>query len=741
MLKTLKAAILTGTLVLTGCGDTIDKPVANGTGDPAVLGTVTIHLTGPGLRPRANNDYQGGPSVIPAGVDSVLVRPTNPNELGRYAEAPGVFGRQPWESLVDQMDAAALSLAKVIDSLTSQWRGSAAQTLAGTARLYAAHLTAGAQVQYFSGALADAFGAASNTFARPLDVLTDRPALQTLISESQTLIDVERAYEEQWARQLAALAAYHAPATATITVPNVPTSVTSLDIDYLRNSGYAIYEDRENIVWNGTNGTIDAPTPGPAVPSTSNWIASVDARGLAHLQVSTEGGVLQEILLRGVAYSPAPIGSSNKDAPGFGDLFWDTPGGFRDWEKVWKRDLENIRSRGFNCLRTYSLIAHFLNDDGTIPSPAEFANVNSTRVRQHLKFLDACWNDGDHPLFVLVGIPMSSKIFLKGAFENPANASEIRFWDDNFTATVEQLKNHPAVLGFTICNDVGEKSDYSGDAAKATHYWSQIKKYSQRAKEIAPDKLIGWAFSDDSGFSTSTLEYRKQYAQSVDFYGVNMFQATEVASRLDHYQKSKQGETARPVLVTEFGLPATTHADQTTFQPYLEPALSAGRQTIAAREGVSVSDVSPLTSEVTQAFPTEGSIKSISENSNTNQATAEAVGRVISLSLNHPIVAGMMYFEWCDEWWRQDSYAPFQLPNRTTQLVQLAKTAQEGGMPAADFPNGYDDREGYGLNSIRTANEAGVDVQVDALTLRPAILAAVLTAYAQAPFLRAEANR
>lgn len=38
-------------------------------------------------------------------------------------------------------------------------------------------------------------------------------------------------------------------------------------------------------------------------------------------------------------------------------------------------------------------------------------------------------------------------------------------------------------------------------------------------------------------------------------------------------------------------------------------------------------------------------------------------------------VAGMMYFQWCDEWWKQDSYAPFQLPNRTTQ---------EGGMPAAE---------------------------------------------------------
>lgn len=61
---------------------------------------------------------------------------------------------------------------------------------------------------------------------------------------------------------------------------------------------------------------------------------------------------MQEILLRGVAYSPAPIGTSNKDGPGFGDLSGTRRAGSAIGKKVWERDLENIRSRGFNCLRT-----------------------------------------------------------------------------------------------------------------------------------------------------------------------------------------------------------------------------------------------------------------------------------------------------------------------------------------------------------------------------------------------------
>jgi hypothetical protein len=152
------------------------------------------------------------------------------------------------------------------------------------------------------------------------------------------------------------------PSSPVVTVPNVPLTASSTTVSYLRNGGYALAKDDEPIAWNGLAGSA-SPTPAAVGASYTRWKTSVDANGVARVSVASsqvDNGAPREILLKGVAYSPAPIGSTNKDGPGFGDLFWDTPGGFLDFDLVWKRDLENIRAKGFNSVRVYSLIANFI---------------------------------------------------------------------------------------------------------------------------------------------------------------------------------------------------------------------------------------------------------------------------------------------------------------------------------------------------------------------------------------------
>ena len=495
-----------------------------------------------------------------------------------------------------------------------------------------------------------------------------------------------------------------------VTVQDVPLTAKSATVEYLRNGGYALARDDEDIAWNGAVGSA-SPVPAATGPSTSNWTASMDDTGIANLKVAVNGGAPQDFLAKGVAYSPAPIGASNKDGPSFGDVFWDTPGGFLDFELVWKRDIETIRSHGFNSLRTYSLIANFIKNDGSIPSAAEINAPGSLLVRQHKKFLDAAWNNGVNPVYVVVGIPMPDTIFVKSVFDLPEKANEIRFWDENFTATIEQMKNHPAVIGFTIFNEVGGSCHYADPLPPApttlqerkcegpddlaqywtkiqtypVHYWAQVKKYADRAKSLAPNKLIGWAFNDDPVFAERTIEYRKNNAKSIDYYGVNVFQAEQVATALDPWLKAKQGEAARPIIMTEYGLPATGHR-------------------------------------------VDGDRLSIYSDDATVKATANAVGPLINASFKHPAVTGMFYFEWSDEWWKQPGGN-----NRNDR--------QEGAPTSNAFPNRYWDEEGFGLYSIglgdRTASQVytdnyggkGGNLQVDRLTPRTELISVVTGAF------------
>lgn len=546
-----------------------------------------------------------------------------------------------------------------------------------------------------------------------------------------------------------------------VTLRDVPMSATTAKVDYLRNGGFATHTDDEPIAWNGTAGSA-APQPAAAPAATSRWAASVDAGGVARLTVragSDQGAAPSEFLMRGVAYSPAPIGFSNKNGPGFGDLFWDTPGGFLDFERVWKRDIENIRAQGFNTIRTYSLIANFINNDGSIPTRASITAPGSLLVRQHNKFLDEAWNHGHNPVYVIVGIPMPEAIYVKPSFDAPGNADAIRFWDDNFTATVQQLKDHPAVIGFTIFNEIGGPPDFVLDAARATHYWSQVKKYSERAKSSAPDKLVGWAFFDNPDFASKTIDYRKQYAQAIDFYGVNAFQAEQLNSTLDPWAASLQGSAARPIILTEFGLPATGRRDESTVKPYIDPGLTSARATIGAREGLSPALLMPPSTDPAflndRIVTTEASALSIYADDTTIGRTAAAVGRLIPKVFQTPIAAGLVYFEWSDEYWKQDSYANFLIPSQSTRSVNLVNTRidrQEGtGVPRIAFPNGYWDEEGFGLNAIaldgRTADQVytdnlggkGGNVQVDRLTPRTELLNTVTSAFRNAEATRRSA--
>lgn len=488
--------------------------------------------------------------------------------------------------------------------------------------------------------------------------------------------------------------------------PNVPLSAVLVEVDYLRNGGFALFESYHLLSSEFVEGRVDEsllsradqPRLFAAKDARSRWSAFINPAEVRVATVGNPGQDQEEVgptrfPIRGVGYSPAPIGSSNKDGPNFGDLFWDGffiqgAGDLLDWSKVWKRDIEDIRNR-FNSVRVYSMVAEHANNNGQFEVPPI--------VRTHNKFLDECWNNGHRPIYVMVGIPLPSDCLIQGG-----NADNRANWERLLTSSVAQMKDHPAVMGFTFFNELGGIDEWGGNPTASNFYWGQVQKYSTEIKAAAPDKLVGFSYFDapsnvSSAQSNGLLE---TFGSKLDFWGVNSFQGTTVTNSLAPYKAL--GGATKPVIMTEFAVPATSHS---------------------------------VDESCDGDFPSQAGVNSIFADSTTVAKAATAMRNVLPVLLSDNVVAGAFYFEWNDEWWKQDP---------KPGCYDTNKERQEGGVKAAlsQMPNGFNDEEGFGLHSIslngRAAgslfspfdkNAATANNRPDILTPRTELLEAVTEAF------------
>jgi hypothetical protein len=224
---------------------------------------------------------------------------------------------------------------------------------------------------------------------------------------------------------------------------------------------------------------------------------------------------------------------------------------------------------------------------------------------------------------------------------------------------------HPAVLGFTVGNEI-DLAGYVVDPAnphspQVRYWWEHLQKYSQTVKTLAPNKLVGIGFFDNPNIVKFSESYMNQ-CTSIDFWGVNTYQTKNFDpvfgnSTLTGYN-NLTGVALKSVVLTEWGLPATGHHDPN------------------------------------DRF-------SIYSDTGTETKTADVVANVLPKAYQEPLCAGVAYFEFSDEWWKQDQ------PNGKPILYEWY-----GGNPNINFPNGYWDEEGFGLYSIERAGYNGTNPEI-----------------------------
>lgn len=484
------------------------------------------------------------------------------------------------------------------------------------------------------------------------------------------------------------------PFAKEIRIPGVPDGTTRLQIDYLRNGGFMLFRAEANL-----SDKVNSLLPLALLiqPNDSTFTIAPDGDGFtlrrritgsvpsgavvpkAEVAAKTHDGAEETYKIKGVCYSPAPINFSNKSAPAVGDLFWDTfkagPDNIFGWAALFlnfydpnignaRNDLGKIRDLGANTVRLYSCISYHLSENGGFP------DQNTAHRFTHKAFLDACWDHGsDKSLGVLVDIPMPDVCFrytLKEALDiqdlnqraqvKAQRAQQIAWWEANFRATVEDLSQHPAVIGFNIMNEQ-DGADWSHpnqgqgpDSQETQYFYAQSKKYADLVKQIDKTKLCGWAFHDSpdlvifgSNFPTNGPKYLEQLS-SFDYWGINSYQTNGFFPVIGKGARGSYSDLPasmkKPVLLTELGWPSTGH-DQNN---------------------------------------------NLIDNATTQQATANMVKSMFPLVYQEKMFIGACFFEFADEWWKQP---------------QGTDSNWDPGNPENNFPNRFWDEEGFGLYSCQ----------------------------------------
>ena len=352
-----------------------------------------------------------------------------------------------------------------------------------------------------------------------------------------------------------------------------------------------------------------------------------------------------KLYIRGMDYGSAAIGQGSNESPLAANS-----------TAIWQRDLPLIRAMGANAIRVYN------------SQPPGFDAGTGTMV----DFLNAAWNGGSQPVYVVF------TIFFTG--DKMLNSGAVQALSQQYYALAKFYAAYPAVLGITISNEIGGDTNLANPA-----WWSGVNTLATSTKQGFRDggdagKLVMMAEADGNIGAVLAGEQNKV---ALDAWGVNVYRGRTLTNLVSQLQAA----TTKPVLLTEWGVPATYHPS------------SNAVYTINSGGTASCTYPNPLSSDPNDvAEPT----------SYANYTDYVANGEKLAYASykSDGVISGGFYFEWQDEWWKANANAS----QHTAQLDGNRLAVKNG-----NYAGCFNDEAWFGLNSLSPGSP------LNGLTPRPTL--------------------
>jgi hypothetical protein len=385
------------------------------------------------------------------------------------------------------------------------------------------------------------------------------------------------------------------------------------------------------------------------------------------IYLSKNGASAKKFFVKGVDYGPTPIGAYPWGAPLMNDPLRNAN------SEIWERDLSLLHAMKANAIRVYNVVPPpYDKDTGPISN-----------------FLDAAWGDGSDPIYALLTI-----YFDGSALDNDASAKDLatQYYDMD-----KKYALYPAVMGVTISNEIFHAPSWTN-----AHWWNNFNEVAKAAKAGFAaggnaNKIIATSNHDSvdpTGKILLVIHYGELYHAQVDVWGDNPYRGRSFGQGPSGLFTQIRKETTKPVLLTEYGAPASYHPDWLNTYKYPKNLNGPGSCNPTQPSGPVNRNAAELPASGNPGI--DGMVDLVSNNS-----------KLISDGYNEDgVVSGGFYFEWTDEWWKADSNNPAYASEHVGDRVFTGH-----------FPGCAYDHAWFGLNAISPGSKKFLDT----LTARPTV--------------------
>ncbi len=223
----------------------------------------------------------------------------------------------------------------------------------------------------------------------------------------------------------------------------------------------------------------------------------------------------EKFTVKGVGYQPIPIGMTAESIADKQKMYNDI--------RIRQRDFPLLREMGANTIRTWSEV------------------LNKT-------FMDDLYNEVVNPIYVLMG-------FWIQCGEDYGSPTVMQGYIDDFTAYVNEYKDHPSVLAWMI----GNENNLEYCSTDLADFYSLANELGRIAYEIEGENHhpIAIVNGDLGGIGNSYYGGDDESLDYIDFWGLNSYRGNSFGSLFEEYSYL----SGKPMVITEYGTDALNNFD------------------------------------------------------------------------------------------------------------------------------------------------------------------------------------